>query len=611
VPANLASPPTLIDPPELGLHPRPSATRRWAWRVGTAGLALVLLAGGVAGWVRLRIVPVRNDLAAAATLLEELAGQLEAGAGATDPAGLDELLRHTSAARSRTGALDWRLASALPYAGDDLAAVRTVAGVLDDLGAQALPRLLRLADALNLTDLVPRDGRLDVAPVRANADDLIAVDAVVGELLARMRAIGTAGLSDRVADAVGQLTAALRRLSGLTSTAARAAVLLPSMFGEAGPRTYLVLFQNPTEIRATGGMPGAFVVVRADHGDITIVDQGSAAADLGTFPEPVLPLDATLRALYTDKLGMFPADVTATPHFPTAAGLAREMYRLRSGSTVDGVLATDPVALSYLLAATGPLPVPGGPALSTDNAVSVLLADAYARMASPQDKDEYYGSAARAVFEALSRGAANPAGALGALVRAAGERRLLVWSAHPEEEERLAGTVLEGAMPTQDGVDPQVGVFLNDGSGAKLDYYLNPSARVRGSACRPDGRVELTVDVTLTSAVPPSGLPEYVLGLGLGGDPYTMRTNAMVFSPAGGLIIDARLDGKPVGLGTGTERGRTVGITTIYLRPGQTSTLKVRLLTAPLPAADRVTPSLWVTPGVNPWTIDDFVPYFC
>jgi hypothetical protein len=434
---------------------------------------------------------------------------------------------------------------------------------------------------------------------------------MVTGLLARTDAIDRAGLSGRVADAVGQLAAGLRRLSSLTGTAARAATLLPPMLGADGPRTYLVLFQNPTEVRATGGMPGAFVVVRADQGAITIVDQGASAADLGTFPEPVLPLDPAQVALYSDKLGKFPADITFTPHFPTAATLAREMYRLRSGTTVDGVLATDPVALSYLLAATGPVPVPEGPPLTAANAVPVLLAEAYVRMSSARDKDLYFAAAARAVFEALAGGAANPAGALSALARAAGERRLLVWSAHPDEQRGLAGTVLEGAMPTEDGANPQVGVFLNDGSGAKLDYYLTTAATLDTVACRDDGRAELSLRVTLGSTAPSDGLPSYVLGLGLGGDPYTMRTNAMVFSPAGGSLLDARLDGRPIALGTGTERRRAVGVTTVYLAPGQTSVLDVRILTGVLPRSATVVPSLWVTPGVNPWHLDHLGRHIC
>ena len=43
------------------------------------------------------------------------------------------------------------------------------------------------------------------------------------------------------------------------------------------------------------------------------------------------------------------------------------------------------------------------------------------------------------------------------------------------------------------------------------------------------------------STAPASGLPPYVLGLGLAGDPYTIRTVVMVFSPAGGSVVDAAL----------------------------------------------------------------------
>ena len=91
-----------------------------------------------------------------------------------------------------------------------------------------------------------------------------------------------------------------------------------------------------------------------------MVGQGTASNDLGGFDSPVLRLDPAMRQLYTDRLGIHPADVNFTPHFPTTAILAREMYRRRSGHVVDGVVATDPVALAYLLRATGPVPLPSG-----------------------------------------------------------------------------------------------------------------------------------------------------------------------------------------------------------------------------------------------------------
>ena len=142
--------------------------------------------------------------------------------------------------------------------------------------------------------------------------------------------------------------------------------------------------------------------------------------------------------------------------------------------------------------------------------------------------------------------------------------------------------MLEGSLPERDeGGQTTVGVFLNDGSGAKLGYYLTHSARLETADCRPDGRRVLRLQLDLGSTAPPSGLPADVLGLGLAGDPYTVRTNVMVFSPAGGAIMDMTLDGAPVPFAQGTERRRFVGVRTVDLRPGQTRTVTATLLTAP------------------------------
>jgi hypothetical protein len=364
-----------------------------------------------------------------------------------------------------------------------------------------------------------------------------------------------------------------------------------------------VFVQNNAEVRATGGLPGAYVVIGADRGAVRIVEQGTAATDLQSFETPVLPLDPDMRSLYTDRLGTYPGDVNFTPHFPTAAALFREMYRLRSGRTVDGVIATDPVALSYLLRATGPVPVPDGPALTSENAVRVLLSEAYARSSSNDAQDRYFAGVARRLFETFVGRPPDFRAALGELARAAGERRILVWSAHADEQRVIAGTVLEGALPTEDGPGPIVGLFLNDGSGSKLSYYLTQKTELVMRSCRRDGRRLLRLRVVFGSTAPTSGLSRGVLGLGLAGDPYTSRTNVLVFSPAGGAVEAARMDGRPVAIGTGTERGRIVAVVTVDLPPGGTRTVEFDLLTRKLadPSAAGE-PRLWTTPTAIPWS---------
>jgi hypothetical protein len=371
------------------------------------------------------------------------------------------------------------------------------------------------------------------------------------------------------------------------------------MLGASGPRTYLMLFQNLAEVRATGGMPGAFIVVEADDGAVTVVDQGSAAAALQSFPAPVLPLDPDAEQLYTDRLATFPADVNLTPDFPTAASLAREMYRVRSGRTVDGVLATDPVALSYLLRATGPVPMRTGAPLTAETAVRTLLSDVYRSMTNAQ-QDAYFAGAALASFHTLTRRQSNPRAVLAELARAGSERRLLLWSAHPEEQAIIDGTAIAGTLPADDGDVPTVGVFLNDGTGAKLGYYLTQAASLETGGCAEDGSREMRLKVTIGSTAPASGLSESVTGLALAGEPYTVRTNVMVFSPTGGAVADANLDGTEIEVGTGTEHSRSVAVATVDLPPGARSTLTFTLITGPLPATG-VRPRLVTTPMVSPW----------
>ena len=76
----------------------------------------------------------------------------------------------------------------------------------------------------------------------------------------------------------------------------------------------------------------------------------------------------------------------------------------------------------------------------------------------------------------------------------------------------------------------------------------------------------------------------------------------MIFSPTGGGVVGAALNGKEVEFGTGIERGRGVAIITVDLPPGTSQTYDVTIQTGVLPEAGAsVSPRLWTTPGVRPW----------
>ncbi len=139
-----------------------------------------------------------------------------------------------------------------------------------------------------------------------------------------------------------------------------------TVLGGDGSMRYLVLFQNNTELRATGGFLGSFAEIDVKDGVITKMDvpgggtydlQGSLK-DYLVAPEPLRLLSARWEF----------QDANWFPDFPTTARQASDMYVAAGGPTVDGVIAINATYVSDLLALVGPIDMPEyGRTISDDN----------------------------------------------------------------------------------------------------------------------------------------------------------------------------------------------------------------------------------------------------
>ena len=427
----------------------------------------------------------------------------------------------------------------------------------------------------------------------------------------RVAALDVAELNPELAGPVGLMQTKLGEASALSTKAAKAVQLLPSMLGAHGKRSYLVLFQNNAEIRSTGGIPGAFAVLTAKNGRLEMTQQGDAAGALGHFDEPALPLTAEERALFTDRLGTYPQDVNFTPDFPRTAELATAMWEARNpGRRLDGVASADPVALSYLLRGTGPIPLVAGQQLTADNAVQLLLNQIYLVEEDPSVQNGYFAGAARKVFDALAAGQGDAAGVLGGLSQAGSERRLLVWSRHEQEQRLLDDTRLGGALPVQPDASPFVGVYLNDGTAAKMQYYLDHDVTVKPVSCNPEQRQELRVTLTLTSNAPENAaeLPTYLRGAGASVEPGHMRVSTYLYAPTEGWIDASAVDGEERPLAEYEHLGHDVGYRTVDIAPGE----RRRLTFTVMGGTDQPGPvDLRVTPGVHDTGIEQIRPSAC
>jgi hypothetical protein len=282
------------------------------------------------------------------------------------------------------------------------------------------------------------------------------------------------------------------------------------------------------------------------------------------------------------------------------AQLAVKMWTTRFGGRIDGVIAIDPVTVGYLLAATGPVTIADGQRLEAGNVVPLLLSDVYRDYSDPAAQDAVFASAASAVFSKVASGAADAGALVRALAQAGAERRILIWSGHPAEQAVLASTTLAGGLPASTRTTAGIGVYFNDATGGKMDYYLKSTVSVASGVCRADGTPSSRVTVTLTNTAPAdagTALPSYVTGNGIFGVLAGMiRTRVVVYGPDGGLLVSTT-GGGAYGNPTraGTDTGRPVTVATVDLRPGVTKTVVVDLLNLKQKAPDArltVTPTL-------------------
>ncbi|WP_158253295.1 DUF4012 domain-containing protein [Cryobacterium sp. N19] len=561
-------------------RPKRSRTRT---TVGPVVLGLLVVFIAATAWMGIRGLQAKDALEAAVPLAMSLKDQVVAGNVAAAALSAAELAEFADTARSRTSDPVWRAYELLPFLGPNLVAVREVAAVVDDVARNAVMPLAALAGTLDLNAFKPVDGKIALQPLIDSQPQVAAANTALTRAAANVDRIDTGNVLEVVRSSVTQLQTVTVDTAVTLDGMQRAVTLVPAMLGADAPRDYILLFQNPAELRSTGGIPGALALLHTDQGSIELTQQASS----GSFAqpdEPVLPLGDEIRSIYGDITGQFIQNVTMTPDFAQSGALTREMWRLAFGVEANGVLSVDPVALSYLLDATGPITLATGDELTADNAVQLLLSDVYARYEVPAQQDAFFAAAAGAVFDAVKSGRADPTKLLTALVRAGAENRVLVWNADEGEQAVLAGTTLAGARPVSDSATNRFGLYLNDATGAKMDLYLDVHTAIGQQTCRADQRPQYAVEVTLTNTAPAdaaTSLPAYVTGGGSFGVPLgNIKTMVSGYGTPEVQNLGVTRDGATVPYHPATDATFPVSTVGVELAPGESTVLRFNWLGA-------------------------------
>lgn len=538
-----------------------------------------------------------------------MAAAVEAGeeGQVTRQAGL--LVGSAGRAADVTDSMWWGVMERVPVWGDDLQAVAAISSSLDSAAEGALvPLLARLLEV----EQVAVDGRLDTRLMKDLQRPTRDAAAALERAADRVDALRPADYVGPISAAAEDWLTAVDLAARGSSDAAAALSVLPRMVGADSPQRILLVFENNAEIRATGGLPGAWTLIEAEGGRLRVLRQGSGGALDGADAEPVATTTEE-RALYGPQLGLYFRDATMTPDFPRAASLMRQRWEAVVGERLDGIVSTDVVSVSYLLEGLGQIRA-SGVAVDADNVVSGLLNGIYESL-PPSQQDDAFAQVARGIVERLTAGdAESPLDLLLGVGRAASEERVRVAWFDQEISSELAGTGLSGALSTRSARDPVVDVTLNDATGSKMSYFLRYDVDVAGVDCG-GGRQRLEGVLRARQTVPVAEartFSSYVTGGGrYGVPPGSQVVQARVFGPVGGTIRDVLVNGAPLDPALAAPtlfQGRPV--VTLALqpdRPGGTELTWV-MVTGPEQTGSL---RLRVTPGVQPGTQSRLVPSAC
>lgn len=128
---------------------------------------------------------------------------------------------------------------------------------------------------------------------------------------------------------------------------------LTTIMGAEQKMRYLVVFQNNTELRATGGFTGSFAEMDVLHGEIEQIhipaggtyDLQGQLSDFVYPPEPMSLLNPRWEF----------HDANWFPDFPTSANQLLQFHSAAGGPTVDGVIAINATVMPKLLEILGPV----------------------------------------------------------------------------------------------------------------------------------------------------------------------------------------------------------------------------------------------------------------
>jgi len=297
--------------------------------------------------------------------------------------------------------------------------------------------------------------------------------------------------------------------------------------GEAYDKRYLLIFQNNTEARATGGFMGSYALVDFSRGrikNLEVPGGGTYDTEAGLLKSIVSP-----RPLQLVKARWYFWDANWWPDWPMSARKIMWFYEQSGGSTVDGVISLTPDVVVDLLRLTGPIDLPEfQTTVSADNFMETVQTLAEQKPPATTKPKQIIGALTEALIAKLTAKADQDQWLkiINVIERSLNEKQILLYFSNQDLENKVNDLGWDGGLHETSG-----------------DYLSVINTNLNGG--KSDGEIKQTVEL-VTNILADGSLVNHltitrdhqgILGRGFGG----MRNFdwLRIYVPRGSKLLSA------------------------------------------------------------------------
>lgn len=259
------------------------------------------------------------------------------------------------------------------------------------------------------------------------------------------------------------------KLIGLLDETEQKIPAILALLGDRYPHSYLILLQNDTEARPTGGFIGSYMLVDMNDGYITKMEFHDVYDADGQLKEDIEAPEEIARISKNWRL----RDSNYSPDFAISAEKAAWFLQKEKGPSVDTVIAVNQSFLAELLAITGPISVGLNSSLDKDNYQTVLTYIIESKINPEKPKqilEEFISAFQKKLFtsENLTR-------TLKAFISGYKNKNLLFYSRNEDVQGMFESLGMAGKVASPQPDTDYLNVITTSIGGNKSDLFINQS----------------------------------------------------------------------------------------------------------------------------------------